>query len=132
VTGRTTSAHEDSLHRLAARLVHDVGKYIARTARNVRGQQWTPELVSMLCRDLFEMDDGRASRAFEDRAKPIEALIGAQPDLEWVRELLARIDSLESQVRQGEPDALECAGRLALAVEASLRAFARNLQEGTP
>ena len=76
--------------RLAARLVHDVGKYIARTARNVRGQAWTPELVAMLCRDLFELTGGRASAVFEDLAKRIEARTGTQPALSRVRGLLAQ------------------------------------------
>lgn len=132
MTDGTRSRRGDEAGRFAALLLHDVGKYIARTARNVQGQEWTPELSAMLCRDLFEMAGGRASRVFEERAKPIEMLIGAQPDLEQVRDLLSQIDSLESAVRQGEPDALGRAGQLAREVEAALRAFARTLQEGTP
>jgi transcriptional regulator of acetoin/glycerol metabolism len=42
--------------QLAARLAHDVGKYTARTARNVAADGWTPELVAMLCRDLYPQD----------------------------------------------------------------------------
>ena len=118
--------------RLAARLVHDVGKYIARTARNVRGQAWTPELVAMLCRDLFELTGGRASAVFEDLAKRIEARTGTQPALSRVRGLLAQIDGLENAVRRGEPTALERAGQLSLAVDEALRAFSRNIREGTP
>jgi hypothetical protein len=118
--------------RLAARLVHDVGKYVSRTARNVPEQGWTPDLAAMLCHDLFELAGGRASVVFENLAKPIEDLTGPQPDLARVRGLLAEIDVLESAVRQSEPSALDRAAQMALAVEKTLRAFARNLQEGAP
>ena len=132
MTSGDGAADAQPARRLAARLVHDVGKYIARTARNVRGQAWTPELVAMLCRDLFELTGGRASAVFEDLAKRIEARTGTQPALSRVRGLLAQIDGLENAVRRGEPTALERAGQLSLAVDEALRAFSRNIREGTP
>jgi hypothetical protein len=113
----------------AARLVHDVGKYVARTARNVSGQAWAPDLVAMLCRDLYELPRGRASAVF---AKLTACFEGAQPALDSVRSLLAEIDGLEAGVRRGEPESLDAAARAALAVEATLRAFARSLEENTP
>ena len=132
MTSGDGAADAQPARRLAARLVHDVGKYIARTARNVRGQAWTPELVAMLCRDLFELTGGRASVVFEDLAKRIEARTGTQPALSRVRGLLAQIDGLENAVRRGETTALERAGQLSLAVDEALRAFSRNIREGTP
>ena len=132
MTSGEGAADAQPARRLAARLVHDVGKYIARTARNVRGQAWTPELVAMLCRDLFELTGGRASAVFEDLAKRIEARTGTQPALSRVRGLLAQIDGLENAVRRGETTALERAGQLSLAVDEALRAFSRNIREGTP
>lgn len=126
------SVAEPTNASLAGRLVHDVGKYIARTARNVRDQAWTPELAAMLCRDLFELRGGRASVVFEALAQPVEARLGAQPALERARALLARIDASEADVRRGEPAACAVAGQLALAVDEALCGFARNLAEGTP
>jgi hypothetical protein len=114
---------------LAARLVHDVGKYVARTARNVVGQEWAPDLIAMLCRDLYELPRGRASAVFADLATAFE---GARPALERVRSMLAEIDGLEAGVRRGEPESLARAARAALAVEEALRAFAREIEEKKP
>jgi hypothetical protein len=86
----------------------------------------------MLCRDLFALPDGRASALFADRARAIEELVGSRPALAHVRALLAEIDALEDPVRRSEPPALIRAARLSLAVETSLREFARNLSEEAP
>jgi hypothetical protein len=114
---------------LAARLVHDVGKYVARTARNVVGQAWAPDLIAMLCRDLYALPRGRASAVFAELTAAFEE---PQPALERVRGLLAEIDRLETEVRRGEPESLAAAIRAALAVEEELRAFARALKEKAP
>jgi len=118
--------------RLAARLAHDVGKYLARTAHNVVPPNWTPELAAMLCRDLFELDGGRASLVFEDLAGSFEALVGPRPELAHARGLLVAIDALEGDARRGQPAALDSAACLALAVEDTLRAFAHNLMKAAP
>jgi hypothetical protein len=112
-----------------ARLAHDVGKYIARTARNVEPGGWTPELGRMLCRDLYALPGGRAAAVFERLASALERAAGPQPALAEVRGRLARIDRLEGRVRAGEPSALEEAAALSLAVEQDLRAFAQNLRK---
>jgi hypothetical protein len=117
---------------LAARLAHDVGKYLARTARNVGEADWTPELAAMLYRDLFALPDGRASALFADRARAIEEIVGPRSALARVRGLLAEIDALEDSVRRCEPPALIRAARLSLAVETALCEFARNLSEEAP
>jgi hypothetical protein len=117
---------------LAARLAHDLGKYMARTARNVGEANWTPELAAMLCRDLFALDGGRASAVFAAHARAIEELVGPRPALEHVRALLAEIDALEIPVRRSELPALVRAARMSLAVEAALREFARNLSKEAP
>ena len=120
------------VRRLAARLAHDVGKYVARTAHNVGEADWTAALASMLARDLYALPAGRASAVFALRAEPITAALGPQPELGEVRALLAQIDALEPAVRQGEPPALTRAARLALDVERILREFVRRLPEDTP
>lgn len=125
-------AEWDSARRLTARLVHDVAKYVARTARNIGAEPLAPDLVAMLCRDLFALPRGRASLVFEELARPLEDLVGQDPALARAREHLARIDALEVAVRQGEPAALARAVAAALAVEESVRTFARELQERTP
>jgi hypothetical protein len=124
------------VRRLAARLAHDVGKYVARTAHNVGEADceadWTPALASMLARDLYALPGGRASAVFATSAQPIAAAIGPQSELANARDLLAQIDALEGAVRQGERPALARAARLALDVERILREFVRRLPEDTP
>jgi hypothetical protein len=122
----------ESAGRLAARLAHDVGKHLARTARNVDDESWTPELAAMLCRDLFALDGGRASAVFAVHTRAIEELVGPRPALERVRALLAEIDALEISVRRSELPALVRAARMSLAVEIALREFARNLSKEAP
>jgi hypothetical protein len=121
-----------SLRQLGARLAHDVGKYAARTARNVAPQAWTPELAGMLCRDLFELPGGRASAVFATLAAALEENAGPQPALARVRGMLAEIDALENAVREGAPESLARAARLALDVERALREFAHNLLHEAP
>ncbi|HEX4459952.1 MAG TPA: hypothetical protein VIA18_18370 [Polyangia bacterium] len=101
------------------RLVHDVGKYVARTARNLPTQP-TAEMVAMLVQDLFELRPGR-------RASSVLAELAAdasdEPPLADARLLLAEADSLEAAVRRGEPAAVARAAALALRVERRLRAL---------
>ncbi|MCZ7685454.1 MAG: hypothetical protein M5U28_44430 [Sandaracinaceae bacterium] len=107
----------------AARLAHDVGKYVARVARNVSAGAPVPSaLLPMLARDLYELPGGqRASARFE-------ALAGALggPRVERARASLAAIDALEARVRAAEPEACREACALALEVERELRALARE------
>jgi len=113
----------------ATRLLHDVGKYVARTAHNVAPGGWTPELAAMLCRDLFELRDGRASVVCAPLADAIEGHVGARLELVRARALLAEIDGLEAAVRGGDSTACARAAELALAVEHALRTLVANLAE---
>ena len=100
-------------------LAHDVGKYVARTARNLPPEGDVPRvLIDMLCRDLYALTDTqRASERFEELAEGLE--------LPGCRERFAEIDALETRVRSGELVAVRRAARLALEIEAELRgAFA--------
>jgi len=123
------SGSAESPRRLAARLVHDVAKYVSRTSRNLAGADVTPDLVAMLCRDLYALPRGCASAVFAELARPLEEAIGPKPELAQARALLAAIDDLEAEVRQGEPAALRRATQAALAVEELLRALARTIEE---
>jgi hypothetical protein len=126
------SAEIEEVRRLAGRLVHDVGKYVARTAHNVAPGDWTPELAGMLRRDLYQLAGGRASVVFEVLASPVEALAVSRPQLAAARGFLAEIDRLEPTLRAGEVRALDRAAALALAVEKTLRDLVRDLSEDTP
>jgi hypothetical protein len=100
------------------RLVHDVGKYVARTARNLPAQP-TAEMVAMLVQDLFELRPGRrASSVLAELADAFD-----EPPLADARVLLAEADTLEAAVRRGEPAAVTRAAALALLVERRLRAL---------
>lgn len=60
--------------RAARRLAHDVGKYVARTARNLPpGGPPDAELVAMLARDLYELgaERRRASALLAELAAPL-------------------------------------------------------------
>lgn len=120
------------LARMASRLCHDVGKYVARTAHNVAPGGWNAHLAAMLWRDLFDLGGGPASALFEARARPVEALAGCRPALVEARRLFVEIDRQEAAVRAGDEAALACVASLALAVEAALRSLARELSEGSP
>ncbi|UJR79408.1 hypothetical protein [Sandaracinus amylolyticus] len=113
--------------RLAATLLHDVGKYVARTARNLRdGQAIEAPFASMLLRDVYETYRGaRASARFEELAQPLAALV---PDvrLDEVRALLGAIDARENEARAGDAAALSAIARDARVIEETLRAIARE------
>jgi hypothetical protein len=113
---------------LAARLAHDVGKYIARAAKNIRGDDVPPVLVDMLASDLYELRDGRrASEIFAERVASLADL--ADPRLGEVAQLLVEADRLEPQLRAAAPDAVARGAEIALRVAALLGAVARDAGE---
>ena len=100
-------------------LVHDVGKYVARTARNLPPEP-TREMIDMLVRDLYELRPGqRASHVFA-----LAAAIAGAPALDHVRAMFDEIDALESEVRAGAPPAVTRAAAIARDIELRLRALA--------
>ena len=112
---------DDREHR--ARLAHDVGKYVARIARNVVvGTDVPKPLAPLLVKDLYETYAGkRASARFAELA---DAIIAPHPSLDVARAALARIDALEAAVRAQEPAALREAAALARSVGDLLGALA--------
>jgi hypothetical protein len=102
------------------RLVHDVGKYVARTARNLPDEP-TPDLVEMLARDLYELPSGRASQVFEALAADLDG-----PAIAAVRALLVEADGLEPRLRAGERQAVRRGAALAREIEERLRAAVRE------
>ena len=98
------------------RLAHDVGKYIARIARNVPAGEPVPSaLVPLLIRDLYE----RPGESFEELAEGLE-----HASLDEARVHLKRLSVIESAVRQGQPEPCTEACGLALAIESALAACA--------
>lgn len=118
------------IRRLAATLLHDVGKYGARTARNLRpGQAIEGPLASMLLRDVFETYRGaRASARFEELAPALESL-RPDPRLAEARARLAAIDAREHAARAGDAAALGGIAEDARAVEDALRGIARDASQ---
>lgn len=107
----------------ARELVHDVGKQVARTARNLTAEEASRgTLASMLLADLYALRGERASARFERLAQGL-----AGPRLDEVRARFARVDALEAAARAGEGEALAALVDHALAIEAALRAFAREV-----
>jgi len=102
-----------------ARLLHDVGKYVARTARNLPAGTAPPALVAMLARDLYALRDGKRASVVLD-----ELAVGlAGPSLERARARLAEADALEQPLRAGDPIAVARGANIACEVEALLRAL---------
>lgn len=104
-----------------ARLAHDVGKYVARIARNVaEGSDVPAALVPLLAKDLYEAPGGgRPSARFAELAEGID-----DRRLDEARGLLARIDAIEADVRAGAREACNEACVAALRVERLLRELA--------
>ncbi len=111
--------------RLAARLLHDVGKYVARTARNLDGAPGDDELLAMLRRDLYALPGGRASQVLASLAPPLAA--HAPAEIARASELLAEADRLEPALAAGDRAAAARVVAIALAVEQALRAAAEAL-----
>lgn len=123
-----------SLRAAASRLAHDVGKYLARTARNLPPHITAPidaALLDMLCRDLYGAapQADRPALLFAKLSAPIAAQLG-DPRLARAAEMFSELAALEEKVRSGELAAVERACGLAREVEQLLRALARDAAEG--
>ena len=115
--------------QVASRLRHDVGKYIARTARNLEQREVSGPLLGLLIEDLFAIDgEHKASARFETLAAPLFAM-GGDPQLEQCRELLRYIDENEENIRRGESAAVRNAAAAALEIERLLSEL-RGVMQG--
>jgi hypothetical protein len=113
--------------RVAAALLHDVGKYVARTARNVPADRIEGPFASMLLKDVYETHRGaRASARFAELAAELERAGVRDARVGAVREALGRIDALEARARAGEAAALVALEKDALVFVRSLRGLARD------
>lgn len=109
---------------LLARLYHDVGKYIALSARNLPpSAPLSAELLAALRQDLYAQPGGRASAIFAAQVAPLAAL-WPHPRYAELAALLAQIDGLEAALCGAQPqDAARRAAALALQVAQGLHAL---------
>ena len=114
---------------LAAILAHDVGKYIARAARNLPAHgELPPALAQMLVHDVFETHAGRPALARFDELAPELAELTNDARLGEVRSLLASAAPHEHAARESDAAALRALAGIALAVESALRTISRDLR----
>jgi len=117
---------------MASALAHDVGKYVARTARNMPDGTWTPERVSMLLRDLYDLRGERALQAFLRLAPPVTSPLASFPEWTTAHDLLCELDAMERELRARNEPALQSAARRALRVESALRELALHARISAP
>lgn len=119
---------------IAAALLHDVGKYVARTARNLpEPDAIDARLVPMLLADVYSTYRGtRASERFAVLEAELHAIGVRDPRLLEARTALSRIDALEADARGGDAVALATVARAAIEVERALRSLAIELGKKGP
>jgi hypothetical protein len=121
----SSSGAERAWQQAAARLAHDVGKYVARTARNLPDPITAPldgTLHAMLIADLY--GDARAPRPAQRFAQLAASFV--EPRLDPVRVSFAALDALESDVRAGQLFAVQRAAALSRDIEDTLRCLSRE------
>ena len=117
---------------LARALAHDVGKYLARAARNLPAEGPVPAvLVDMLRRDLYAPSPSglRPEQRFEVLVAELEPADQADARIAEARAGFASIAQLEAAVASAEPSAVRAAGAAARQIEDTLRALAREVSE---
>jgi len=113
----------------AARLAHDLGKYISRTARNLPDGPIPDNLLGLLVKDLYATDGRRrASALFNALVGPIEQIVRDER-LDSCRELLGEIDRRETEVRAGNPDTVRRVAALAIKIDETVWIVAREWKE---
>jgi hypothetical protein len=120
------------IRRMASALAHDVGKYVARTARNVPDGAWTPELASMLLRDLYDLRGERALHAFLRLAPAETSPLASFPEWTTAYDLLRELDEMEQELRAQHAPALQSAAHRALLVESALQELALHARISAP
>lgn len=117
----------EGLDEITDALHHDVGKYIARIAKNVSGTATAKETLSsslhgMLVKDFYETHQGRpASVRFNELRDALPMPLRECEVLTEVSSLLTKIDALETEVRRARPPALLEAIRASLQIELLLK-----------
>lgn len=113
---------------LARSLAHDVGKYVARAARNLPAEGPIPSvLVDMLRRDVrAPLPSGVLPRArFDELARTLPD----RAELDEVRAAFDAIDARAAALEAGDTATVREVAAHARAIEAALRTLARALSE---
>lgn len=121
-----SEAHAETARVLA----HDVGKYVARAARNLPAEGPIPEvLVDMLRRDvLAPLPSGLTPRArFDELVRTLPAC----EELDRARAAFDAIDARAATLTAAQPTTVREVAAHARTIEAALRALARALNEET-
>lgn len=112
---------------VARKLAHDVGKYVARAARNLPPSgAISGVLVDMLWKDVFGTSSSghTPSQRFETLARELGS---SDPRIAEVRERFARIAALEKELAGGTELVVRAIAADALAIEQALSSLARDL-----
>jgi hypothetical protein len=117
--------------RLARRLSHDVGKYVARTAHNVPAGGWRAETARMLADDLLDLRGEHALQAFLRLSAEAEGALDGEVEWQSARQLLVDLEASEPGVRARDTATLDRCARQALEVERLLRQLVLRLDSLT-
>ncbi len=115
---------------IARALAHDVGKYVARAARNLPAEGAIPRvLVDMMLRDLHAaLPSCPTPRArFDALARELATLGVTDARLDQVRSALDDLAARRDAIATGDPAELRRAAKDALAIEQALASLARDL-----
>ena len=121
----------DGLDEITDALHHDVGKYIARIAKNVSPDETplAPPLLAMLVKDLYETYRGQpASARFAALHATLPESLRASPILANALASLRTIDAHEPDVRAGDMNATRIVIRESLLVSRILGEVARAVR----
>jgi hypothetical protein len=114
---------------IARKLAHDVGKYVARAARNLPPKGPIPGvIVDMLWKDLFGTLGGGETpvQRFEALASQLAT---NDPRIADVRARFARVAALERELAGGTELVVRSIAADALAIEQALSTLARDRSE---
>ncbi|MFO0686808.1 MAG: hypothetical protein U0234_32395 [Sandaracinus sp.] len=112
---------------VARTLVHDVGKYVSRAARNLPPKGAIPAvLVDMLFRDVLgTLPSGLTP---SERFEALAAELGtSDPRIDEVRARFSRIAALERELARGTELVVRSVAAEALGIDEALRSLAKEL-----
>lgn len=112
---------------VARTLAHDVGKYVARAARNLPPKGAIPGVIlDMLFRDVLgTLPNGQTPA---ERFEILAAELGSDdPRIADVRQRFARIAALEKELARGTELVVRSVAADALAIEQALSSLAKDL-----
>ncbi len=129
-------SQRDAAKEILSRLVHDVGKYVSRTARNLPPGEIPDGLAELLMEDLFETDGKRDALAL------FEGIVGEgggvfeetsiRDDIEACRMRLEEIMNDRRSIEQRDDAAMRRAAELAIEVDGRIRDVSMRVERVSP